>query len=224
MTELIALRQVSRVFEGEAPVKALDNVTLRVAVGELVTIVGPSGSGKSTLLNIVGLLDRPTSGEYDLGGQPVTELSEGRRSAVRGAWIGFVFQSFHLMPYRTAHENVAQAGLYHGVSRRDRDSAAAQGLRRVGLERRMSALPATLSGGEKQRVAIARALASNPRLLLCDEPTGALDQANGRRVMDLFASLSQGGLTVLVITHDPQVAARGHCSYSLVDGVLRRVR
>ena len=221
---MIEMFGVSRVFGGAAPVRALNGVTFDVGEGELVTIMGPSGSGKSTLLHILGLLDRPTAGSYLLSGRLVKAMDERTLSAVRGAWIGFVFQAFHLLAYRSALENVALAGIYNGLPARTRSSAAARALVRVGLGHRLSALPATLSGGEKQRVAIARALAPGPRLLLCDEPTGALDQTTGKGVMDLFQSLCDGGLTVVVITHDPMVAAYGQASYRLVDGEISRAR
>lgn len=205
-------------FPGNPPVRAVDGLDLSVAVGEYLTVVGPSGSGKSTLMNIIGLLDQPTTGHYHLDGLDTTALSEAQLSAVRGQWIGFVFQSFHLLPYRTALENVELAGLYAGWSRSRRSAQAADQLDRVGLVHRRHALPVTLSGGERQRVSIARALAHEPRLLLCDEPTGSLDTDNGTAVMDTIDDLHADGLTVVVITHDLEVAARGTRCVAIADG------
>jgi len=218
MTALVELTGVGRDFPG--PVRALGDVDLTIDRGDYLTVVGPSGSGKTTLLSILGLLDRPTTGRYLLDGHDTTGLTADQLAAVRGQWIGFVFQAFHLLPYRTAAENVELAGLYAGWSRKHRAARADEYLCRVGLAHRRDALPLTLSGGERQRVAIARAIAHQPRLLLCDEPTGSLDTANGAGVMDVFDSLHDDGLTLVVITHDPSVAVRGHRQVAIVDGHL----
>lgn len=217
---MIELSDVSRTYAGPPPLTALHPCALRVEAGQLVTIVGPSGSGKSTLLNLLGLLDQPSSGEYRLNGIDTARLSEASRSAVRGSWIGFVFQSFHLLPHRTAAENVALGLLYAGVSRRARDVRAREVLDRVGLGHRCDAQPSQLSGGERQRVAIARALVHRPALLLCDEPTGNLDQQTAATVLDLISEIHAEGQTVLIITHDPNVARRGERSLTIRDGVL----
>jgi putative ABC transport system ATP-binding protein len=189
--------------------------------GEHVAIVGPSGSGKSTLLNLCGLLDRPTSGVFRIDGVDTAAMNDRERTALRGRRIGFVFQSFHLMPYRSTIENVMLAQLYvdrRGKSQRRADAVKA--LIRVGLGHRLQATPATLSGGERQRVAIARALVNNPALLLADEPTGNLDSQTAGAVLDLLDGLVLDGLTLLVITHDPTVAARAGRQVTIRDGRL----
>jgi putative ABC transport system ATP-binding protein len=211
---------VGRTYPGPPPVEALRPADLTVDAGEYVTVVGPSGSGKSTFLNIVGLLDRPTAGRYELDGIDVSRLPEARRSALRGRRIGFVFQSFHLLPYRTAVENVALAQLYTGPPASRRTSAALEALARVGLSHRAHALPTMLSGGEQQRVAIARALVNQPSLLLCDEPTGNLDSETAAVVLGLLDDVHAAGFTVIMITHDPQVAARAGRQITIRDGVL----
>ncbi|MCX3060398.1 ABC transporter ATP-binding protein [Streptomyces beihaiensis] len=207
-------------YPGPPPVTALHPCELRLEKGEFVTIVGPSGSGKSSLLNILGLLDTPTRGTYRLGGTDTSTLSESRRAALRGREIGFVFQAFHLLPHRTAQENVELAMVYRRTPRRVRRAKAAEVLARVGLAHRAHALPTHLSGGERQRVAVARALVAQPALLLCDEPTGNLDSETAASVLDLLEGLHRDGMTVLVITHDPQVAARGRRVLTIRDGVL----
>jgi putative ABC transport system ATP-binding protein len=217
---IIHLRQVGLTYPGLSPVKALRPADLAVKAGEYVTIVGRSGSGKSTLLNVIGLLDRPTSGRYLLRGMDTSELSDGERASMRAREIGFVFQEFHLLPYRTACENVAMSLLYHGRRRRDRIDTARECLARVGLAHREGALPPEMSGGERQRVAVARALASRPGLLLCDEPTGNLDIESAEVVLQLVEDLRSDGITVVLITHDPRIAALGTRRITMTDGAL----
>jgi len=217
---VIALHQVAKSYPGPPLVEALQPVDLLVDRGDYLAIVGPSGSGKSTLLNLLGLLDRPTTGRYELSGTDTATFGESERTALRGRRIGFVFQAFHLIPYRTATENVALAQLYVTTRRGERAAAARQALRRVGLGHRLDALPTTMSGGERQRVAIARALVNAPDLVLCDEPTGNLDSTTAASVMDLIEELHTDGVTVVVITHDPTVAARAGRRVTIRDGRL----
>jgi putative ABC transport system ATP-binding protein len=193
---------------------------VRILPGEYVTVVGPSGSGKSTFLNIAGLLDAPTTGRYLLDGLDTADLSDRERTHLRGHRIGFVFQSFHLMQHRSVLENVELGMLYQRVARAERLERARQCLDRVGLAHRISALPSRLSGGERQRVAIARALSARPALLLCDEPTGNLDTATAATILGLLDELHEQGFTIVVITHDPEVAARGSRSVTIRDGIL----
>ncbi|MBQ3934710.1 MAG: ABC transporter ATP-binding protein [Clostridia bacterium] len=202
----------------EVPVRK--DVNLTNEEGEYLAIMGPSGSGKSTLMNIVGCLDTPTSGTMILDGEDVSKLSDNAMADVRLRKLGFIFQSFQLLPYETALENVALPLTYAGVSRAERRERAAEALKRVGLEERMNFIPTQLSGGQKQRVAIARAMINRPKLLLADEPTGALDQASGRQVMELFESLNEEGVTVMMITHDANVAKRARRIVEIWDGEL----
>ncbi|MFJ4189940.1 ABC transporter ATP-binding protein [Kitasatospora sp. NPDC089509] len=217
---VIALHGVGRTHPGRPPVVALRPTDLTVHRGEYLAVTGPSGSGKSTLLHLLGLLDTPTIGRYELDGIDTGGLRDKDRSTLRGHRIGFVFQSFHLLPHRTAEENVALAQVYNRTPRRARSAAAVDALRLVGLGHRTDALPGTMSGGERQRVAIARALVNRPSLLLCDEPTGNLDSANAGAVLVQFDALHEQGYTLVVITHDPTVAARGQRRVSIHDGVL----
>ncbi|WP_431898876.1 ABC transporter ATP-binding protein [Nonomuraea sp. bgisy101] len=217
---VIELTAVSREFPTDPPVCALAEVDLRVDPGDYVAIIGPSGSGKSTLLNILGLLDRPTSGSYRLDGVETTTLRDGARTRLRGTRIGFVFQSFHLLSHRTVVENVMLAEVYGKHPRADRRARAELALDQVGMSHRVGFVPDRLSGGERQRVAIARALMARPALLLCDEPTGNLDSRNTEAILDLFDGLRADGLTVLVITHEDEVSARAERRVRIGDGVL----
>lgn len=218
---VVHLQGVARTYHaGAVDVPALKEATLRVDRGEYVSIVGPSGSGKSTLLNIVGLLDRPTGGTYLFEGTDVGSLREGERTRLRGNRIGFVFQAFHLLPHRTVLENVKLAMLYGEKDRKNRDDLARQALERVGLGHRIDFKPVQLSGGERQRVAIARAIVARPSLLLCDEPTGNLDSTNSASILALFEELREDGLTLVVITHDRDVAKHAERSVSITDGTL----
>ena len=220
---VVELRQVTRSFPGPPVVEALRQVDLRVARGDYVSIVGPSGSGKSTLLNVLGLLDRPTSGEFLLDGRPAGTASERERSDLRARRIGFVFQSFHLLPQRSVLDNVVLATMYGGVPRVRRRERAVAALDRVGLSHRLGFLPTTLSGGERQRVAVARALVTEPHLLLADEPTGNLDSVSSAQVMALFDELHADGVTVAVITHDLAVSARAARRVRIEDGRLEEI-
>ena len=217
---VIELRGLARTYPGPPPVPALRPADLVIADGDYVAVTGPSGSGKSTLLHLLGLLDSPTQGSYLLDGLDTSMLGDRDRSALRGSRIGFVFQSFHLLPYRTALENVLLAQLYNQTPRGGRVRAAVEALDAVRLGHRLDALPTTLSGGECQRVAIARALVNRPSLLLCDEPTGNLDSRNAAALMELLDQLNAAGFTIMVITHDAGVAAHAGRTVAISDGVL----
>jgi putative ABC transport system ATP-binding protein len=219
-TPVIELDALARTYPGPPPVPALRPADLLIKSGDYVAVTGPSGSGKSTLLHLLGLLDTPTAGRYLLDGVDTSTLGDKDRSALRGRRIGVVFQAFHLLPYRTALENVLLAQLYNNTPRTARLDAATQALDAVGLGHRLDALPTTLSGGESQRVAVARALVNQPSLLLCDEPTGNLDSANAAALMDLLDQLNASGYTIVVITHDLAVAAHARRTISISDGVL----
>ena len=217
-TPAIELRDVTRSFPGPPEVQALKGVNLTVPDGDYLSIIGPSGSGKSTMLNLLGLLDRPTVGEYRLGGVLTGTLTEDERAAVRARQLGFVFQAFHLMSRRTVLDNVVLPMLYAGTPRAEREPRAREALERVGLGHRIGFLPGVLSGGERQRVAVARAVATRPRVLLADEPTGNLDQVTTGGIMGLFEELHADGLTLVVITHDDGVARRARRRIRLTDG------
>jgi ABC-type lipoprotein export system ATPase subunit len=220
---VVELRSIGRTFGSEPPVHALRNVDLTIYDGDWLAIVGASGSGKSTLLNIVGCLDRPTSGTYLINGIDAAALTDEQRAALRAQRIGFVFQTFHLLGHRTALENVMLADIYAGGEREGRRDRAAAALERVGMGDRRNFLPTKLSGGEQQRVAIARALFGSPALLLCDEPTGNLDSTNTESVLALFHELEADGLTLVVITHEEDVAAHARRVVRMVDGYLTEV-
>jgi putative ABC transport system ATP-binding protein len=221
---VIELRGLERTYPGPPPVRAVRPADLVIDAGDYVAVTGPSGSGKSTLLHLLGLLDTPTGGSYLLDGLDTSALSDLDRSSLRGSRIGFVFQAFHLLPYRTAEENVLLAQLYNRTPPAHRRPAALDALERVGLGDRIDALPTTLSGGERQRVAIARALVNRPSLLLCDEPTGNLDSQNAAIVMELIDVLHADGFTIVVISHDPNVAARANRTVAMKDGLLSEQR
>ena len=220
---VVDMRNIRRVYQsGRLHVDALRGVDLRIERGEFVAIVGPSGSGKSTLMHIIGCLDRPTSGEYLLDGVLVSGLSDNGLAAVRSRTIGFVFQSFNLLSRTSAVENVATPLLYQGVGRRDRTQRAAAALERLGLGGRLDHEPTELSGGEQQRVAIARALVTDPSLVLADEPTGNLDSVAGAEVMKLLRELNEAGRTVVLITHDSDVADQAGRQVHIRDGQIVR--
>lgn len=207
-------------IQGKEPVRVLKNINLQVDEGEYIAIMGPSGSGKTTLMNLIGCLDVPTSGEYVLDGKNLKDLSDDALADIRNRYIGFVFQSFHLLPKMDALDNVALPLLYAGVPLKERRARAEEALKAVGLEERIHFLPNQLSGGQCQRVAIARAMVGKPDLLLADEPTGALDTKAGNQIMEIFKGLSQEGMTILMITHEPSIAACADKTYRILDGEL----
>jgi ABC-type lipoprotein export system ATPase subunit len=220
----VELHGVGRTYGSDPPVEALRGVDLTIDRGDSVAIVGPSGSGKSTLLNILGCLDHPTAGTYRVEGLDVSRLSDTERTAVRARSIGFVFQSFHLLGHRSALENVMRGELYTGGPRAGRRDRARAALERVGMADRSGFLPTRLSGGEQQRVAIARALLGSPSLLLCDEPTGNLDSGNTESLLLLFDALARQGLTLVVVTHDEEVATTAARVVRIVDGRIEEIR
>jgi putative ABC transport system ATP-binding protein len=223
---MIRLRDIWRTYDvGGRPLHALREITEDIETGEHVAIMGPSGSGKSTLLNLLGCLDRPNKGSYELDGQEVAQLSESQLTLIRRDRIGFVFQSFHLVARLTALGNVALPMMFAGIGRRDRQARAQAALESVEMADRADHRPDQLSGGERQRVAIARAITMGPSLLLADEPTGNLDTRSGRLVLDLLEELRRRGLTLVMVTHDPGVARRADRVITLVDGrIVSRVR
>ena len=207
--------------QGREPVRVLKNINLSVEKGEYLAIMGPSGSGKTTLMNIIGCLDVPTSGSYELDGQDLKNLSDDALAEIRNKHIGFVFQSFYLMPKLDARDNVALPLLYADVPLKERRERAEEALKAVGLGERMDFLPNQLSGGQCQRVAIARAMVTKPAILLADEPTGALDTKSGNQIMEIFRKLSEEGMTIIMITHEPAIAACAAKTYHILDGELR---
>ena len=216
---MLRLSKVNKYYQvGTHSLHVLRDVDFEVSDGEFVAIMGASGSGKSTLLNILGILDDYDAGEYWLGDTLIKKLNEKRAAEYRNRFIGFVFQSFNLLPFKTALENVALPLYYQGVTRRKRNQIALQYLERVGLRDWADHVPAEMSGGQKQRVAIARALISKPRLILADEPTGALDSETSKQIMELMSEINRSGITVLIVTHDPEVAAKCGRTIRLKDG------
>ena len=220
---LIRLQGLNKSYQsGGTALHVLKDLDLTIREGELVSIMGSSGSGKSTLLNILGLLDDYDAGSYYLADTLIRDLSERRAAQYRNRFIGFVFQSFNLLAFKSALENVALPLYYQGVPRKERNQLAREYLRKVDLEDRAEHLPSQLSGGQKQRVAIARALIARPRLLLADEPTGALDSATSEQLMELLRSINQQGITMVIVTHEPEIAARTERVITLRDGRIQR--
>ena len=223
MGPLIDLQDIYKIYEmGDEEVRANDGISLSIEKGEMTAIVGKSGSGKSTLMNIIGLLDKQTSGSYFFDGQDMAQCSDNQLSGIRNQKIGFVFQNFNLLPRQSVLENVALPLLYAGVRKKDRLVRAKEMLTRVGLEDRVNFKPTQLSGGQKQRVAIARAMVSHPRLLLADEPTGALDTRSGEQIMELFAQLNAEGVTIVMITHELEIAQHAQRIVTIRDGRLEQ--
>lgn len=221
MGELVEIRDICKIYNpGENEVKALDHVSLTIRENEFVAIIGQSGSGKSTLMNMLGCLDVPTSGEYFLHGQDVSHMSDNELSDVRNKEIGFIFQGFNLIAGLTAIENVELPLIYRGVGKRERIRLADTALNKVGLENRKDHKPAEMSGGQQQRVAIARAIAQAPPIILADEPTGNLDSASSREIMEILKTLHEEGRTVILITHDNDIAAQAKRVIKIIDGKI----
>ena len=215
---MITLENINKTYPGAVPLHVLKDINLHIGNGELVSIMGASGSGKSTLLNILGILDTYDTGEYYLDGRLIRNLSENQAADLRNRLIGFVFQSFNLINYKSALENVALPLMYQGIGRRKRNARAMEQLERMGLADRASHLPGEMSGGQRQRVAIARALVTRPAVILADEPTGALDSKTSKEVMQVFRDLNADGMTIAIVTHDPGVGAATNRIIKIVDG------
>lgn len=221
MKQLISLKNICRSYRnGEQELQVLKNINLEISEGEFVAIMGPSGSGKSTLMNTIGMLDTPTSGEYYLGGQEVARLGEKQLAQVRNQQIGFVFQQFFLLSKMDAVQNVELPLIYAGVPATQRRKLAEEYLSKVELTDRIHHLPSELSGGQKQRVAIARALVNDPSIILADEPTGALDTKTGSQIMELLVELNEEGKTIIMVTHEPEIAAYAKRQIVIRDGVI----
>ncbi len=222
---MIDIKDLCKVYMvGDEKVRALDHATLHIYPKEFVSIIGPSGSGKSTLMNIIGCLDVADAGSYHLDGLPIESYSENQLAKIRNEKIGFVFQSFNLIPKLTAEENVELPLIYQGLPRQERAERVQEALERVGLTKRAKHLPTELSGGQQQRVAIARAIATRPKLILADEPTGALDSRTGQEIIDIFHELHAQGNTIVLITHDPKVAKQAARSIHILDGRISEVK
>lgn len=222
---MIDIKDLCKVYMvGDEKVRALDHATLHIYPKEFVSIIGPSGSGKSTLMNIIGCLDVADAGSYHLDGLPIESYSENQLAKIRNEKIGFVFQSFNLTPKLTAEENVELPLIYQGLPRQERAERVREALERVGLTKRAKHLPTELSGGQQQRVAIARAIATRPKLILADEPTGALDSRTGQEIIDIFHELHTQGNTIVLITHDPNVAKQAARSIHILDGRISEVK
>lgn len=225
MADMIELKEVCKFYQvGEDRVRALDHASLHIYPHEFVSIIGPSGSGKSTLMNIIGCLDVADAGTYLLDGMPIESYSENELAQVRNRKIGFVFQSFNLIPKMTAEENVELPLIYQNVRKAERAKRVKEALERVGLSNRAKHLPTELSGGQQQRVAIARAIVTNPKLILADEPTGALDSKTSQEIIDIFHELHAQGNTIVLITHDNDVAKQASRSIHILDGQISEVK
>jgi len=223
MSALVEIRDMSKIYNpGENEVRALDHVSLTIQKGEFVAIIGQSGSGKSTLMNMIGCLDVPTEGTYILNGQDVSRLKDDELSDIRNREIGFIFQGFNLIPNLTARENVELPLIYRGVSQKERHELSERALKTVGLEHRMNHRPSEMSGGQQQRVAIARAIAQAPPVILADEPTGNLDSASSREIINVLKELHEDGRTVILITHDNDIAAQAKRVVRIMDGKVER--
>ncbi len=219
MNDLISMRDIQKVYDmGQAQVHALDGVTLTVNMGDFLAVMGPSGSGKSTLMNVIGCLDSPTSGSYLLKGREIASLGDDELAAIRNREIGFIFQTFNLLPRADALQNVELPLIYSGIARRERHEKATQALEAVGLGDRMHHRPNEMSGGQRQRVAIARALVNSPSILLADEPTGNLDSKTGDEIMALITDLHTAGNTIILVTHEEELARRAARVIRLRDG------
>lgn len=223
MSALVEIRDMSKIYNpGENEVRALDHVSLTIQKGEFVAIIGQSGSGKSTLMNMIGCLDVPTEGTYILNGRDVSRLKDDELSDIRNREIGFIFQGFNLIPNLTARENVELPLIYRGVSQKERHDLSQRALKIVGLEHRMNHRPSEMSGGQQQRVAIARAIAQAPPVILADEPTGNLDSASSREIINVLKELHEDGRTVILITHDNDIAAQAKRVVRIMDGKVER--